>query len=71
MRELSEITGGSSHRGQFATLFGLDDQPTLQPGMDARLASEASAFRALYDDRLTPGTKGFLERLEALAGPAG
>ncbi len=71
MAEISQVTGGSSARGQFSVLFGLTGDEALPSEESSRLGAEAAQFLQLGGHPLTVATSELLQRLSELANPSG
>jgi hypothetical protein len=66
LADIMDATGGSSHRGQFSSLFGGPGDDMLSAEEADRLGQEAAEFLAMYGDRLRKPTITLLDRLSSL-----
>lgn len=68
LAEMAAATGGSSGRGRWSLLFGLEAEDAMPPDLADRLALEAEEFRQLQGITLSERTRVLLDRLAALRG---
>lgn len=68
LAEMAAATGGSSGRGRWSLLFGLEAEDAMPPDLADRLALEAEEFRQLQDITLSERTRLLLDRVAALRG---
>lgn len=64
--DIVNATGGSSGRGAFSRLFGLQPEVVMAADEAARLGDEAAQFKLVLGDRLRVETVALLDRLSVL-----